>query len=809
MEQLVLAFLLMMDIFLQSSYATLPHSLSQGSSLSVEKPNDVLKSSNGVFAAGFHSVGDNAYCFAVWFTQSANSTIVWMANRDQPVNGRGSVVSLLGDGNLVLRDIGEMDAWASNTTSLSQVELALLDTGNLVLQTPDNDILWESFKFPTDTLLPYQQITRHAKLISPRSKSNYSSGWYSFYFDNDNLLHLLYNGPETSSAYWPDPSTCWPLGRYKFNNSRVAFFNSSGDFQSSDQFVFSAADLGIGPKRRLTMDFDGNLRLYSLQEKEGKWLVSWQAFSQPCSIHGVCGPNSICVHGLETISCSCLPGFKVKYAHDWSYGCEPKFNLSFDVSEWIFFALPNVNIYGFDLGTPLPKSEGECKKICVQSNSTCKAVSYINGTCQMKSMLFNAVRSPNLEGITYLMLPKNSLQSYNESEEKSTQAAPNCPSSTSTTDIQLLERVYLHNQGNQFLIYLLWFVTVMGGIEIFCICIGFFYLYRARGHTRRVYQGYNLFVAAAGFRKFTYNELKKATWSFSQEIGRGGYGIVYKGVLSDGRVAAIKRLNYEARHDEGEFLAEVSTIGRINHRNLIEMWGFCSERKHRLLVYEYMECGSLAKNLSSNVLDWEQRFEIALGTAKGLAYLHEECLEWILHCDVKPENILLDSNYKPKVADFGLSKLLERDRLSNISSFSTIRGTRGYMAPEWLLNLPITSKVDVYSYGIVVLELITGRSPATLNAAAVNVDGSEHQNHRYHQLVTWVREKNINASSSSNDHDIASTIEEILDPRVDAQYSMAKMEVLLTVALQCVQEEKDRRPTMSKVVEMLTRHDYT
>ncbi|KAK9167798.1 hypothetical protein Scep_002989 [Stephania cephalantha] len=613
MEQLVLAFLLMMDIFLQSSYATLPHSLSKGSSLSVEKPNDVLKSSNGVFAAGFHSVGDNAYCFAVWFTQSAaNSTIVWMANRDQPVNGRGSVVSLLGDGNLVLRDVGEIDTWESNTRWLSQVELALLDTGNLVLQTPDNDILWESFKFPTDTLLPYQQITRHAKLISPRSKSNYSSGWYSFYFDNDNLLHLLYNGPETSSAYWPDPSNCWPLGRYKFNNSRVAFFNSSGDFQSSDQFVFSAADLGIGPKRRLTMDFDGNLRLYSLQEKEGKWLVSWQAFSQPCSVHGVCGPNSICVHGLETISCSCLPGFKVKYAHDWSYGCEPKFNLSFDVTEWIFFALPNVNIYGFDLGTPLPKSEGECKKICVQSNSTCKAVSYINGTCQMKSMLFNAVRSPNLEGITYLMLPKNSLQSYNESEEKSTQAAPNCPSSsTSTTDIQLLERVYLHNQGNQFLLYLLWFVTVIGGIELFCICIGFFYLYRARGHTRRVYQGYDLFVAAAGFRKFTYNELKKATWSFSQEIGRGGYGIVYKGVLSDGR------------------------------------------------------------------------------------------------------------------------------------------------------------------------------------------------------LVTWVREKNINASSSSNDHDIASTIEEILDPRVDAQYSMAKMEVLLAVALQCVQEEKDRRPTMSKVVEMLTRHDYT
>ncbi|KAK9095812.1 hypothetical protein Sjap_021309 [Stephania japonica] len=784
LEQLLLAFSLTMNMFLQSSYATVPHSLSKGSSLSVEKPNDVLKSSNGVFTAGFRSVGDNAYCFAIWFTQSSNSTIVWMANRDQPVNGRGSVLSLLGDGNLVLRDIGEIDTWASNTTWLSQVELALMDTGNLVLQSSDNDIIWESFKFPTDTLLPYQQITRHTKLTSSRSQSNYSSGWYSLYFDNDNMLRLLYNGPETSSAYWPDPSNCWPLGRYKFNNSRVAFFNSSGDFQSSDQFVFSAADLGIGPKRRLTMDFDGNLRLYSLEEKEGKWLVSWQAFSQPCSIHGICGPNSLCVHGLESIRCSCLPAFKVKYAHDWSFGCEPKFNLSFDVSEWIFFALPNVNIYGFDLGTPLPKSEEECKKMCVQSNSTCKAVSYINGTCQIKSMLFNVVRSPNLEGITYLMLPKNSLQSYNESEEKLTLVAPNCPSST--TDVQLLERVYSHNHENRLLLDWLWFVTVTGGIEMFCICIGFLYLYLARGHTRRVYQGYNLFVVA-GFQKFTYKELKKATMSFSQEIGRGGYGIVYKGVLSDGRVAAIKQLN-EARHHEGEFLAEVTTIGRINHMNLIEMWGFCSERKHRLLVYEYMECGSLAENLSSEVLDWEKRFEIALGTAKGLAYLHEDCLEWVLHCDVKPENILLDKNYKPKVADFGLSKLLERDKLGNISSFSTIRGTRGYMAPEWVLNLPITSKVDVYSYGIVVLELITGKSPATFNA--IDIDGSEHQTHQYHQLVTWAREK-MNASSS-NDRDIASTIDEILDPRVDAQYSMAKMEVLVRVALQCVQEERDR-----------------
>ena len=226
--------------------------------------------------------------------------------------------------------------------------------------------------------------------------------------------------------------------------------------------------------------------------------------------------------------------------------------------------------------------------------------------------------------------------------------------------------------------------------------------------------------------------------------------------------------------------------------NLIDMWGYCAEGKHRLLVYEYMMHGSLAENLSSNALDWKQRFEIALGTAKGLAYLHEECLEWVLHCDIKPQNILLDSNYEPKVADFGLSKLQNRGVLNN-PSFSRMRGTRGYMAPEWVFNLPITSKVDVYSYGIVVLEMVTGKN-TIMGVHTTNV-GVETKNKR---LATWVKGKKNGEVATT------SWIDDIMDPKMEGIYDKGRMEILVEMALQCLEEDKDERPTMKQVVEKLS-----
>ncbi|KHN42144.1 Putative receptor protein kinase ZmPK1 [Glycine soja] len=370
--------------------------------------------------------------------------------------------------------------------------------------------------------------------------------------------------------------------------------------------------------------------------------------------------------------------------------------------------------------------------------------------------------------------------------------------------LKLLDRPYVEEEENESVKLLLCFVTALGGIEVACIFLVWCFLFRNKN--RKLHSGVDepgyVLAAATVFRKFSYSELKKATKGFSEAIGRGGGGTVYKGVLSDSRVVAIKRLHQVANQGESEFLAEVSIIGRLNHMNLIDMLGYCAEGKYRLLVYEYMENGSLAQNLSSssNALDWSKTYNIAVGTAKGLAYLHEECLEWILHCDIKPQNILLDSDYKPKVADFGLSKLLNRNSNLDNSSFSRIRGTRGYMAPEWVFNLPITSKVDVYSYGIVVLEMITGRSAT----AGTQITELEAESYHHERLVTWVREKRKKGSEVGS-----CWVDQIVDPALGSNYERNEMEILATVALECVEEDKNARPSMSQVAEKLQRYAHT
>ncbi|XP_020277068.1 putative receptor protein kinase ZmPK1 isoform X2 [Asparagus officinalis] len=761
--------------------ATPQNSLSRDSSLYVEDDSNVLLSADESFTCGFYEIGANAYTFSVWFSNSANKTVVWTANRDRPVNGHGSAVTFRKDGIMVLSDAEGIIIWSTNTSSTEANTAQLLNTGNLVLNDPKGNLIWQSFDSPTDTLLPTQPIIKSKQLISARARGSLSSGYYSFYFDNDNVLKLMYDGPEVSSIYWPDPdNTVWYNGRTNYNSSRYGVLDEQGQFLASDRLAFNASDFGSGTRRRLTLDYDGNLRLYSLNESSGLWLVSWEALPQLCLVHGLCGKNGICVYTPRP-ECSCPFGYEMKDASDWSKGCKPRFNISCEShQEMEFVELPKTDFWGFDLNYTPSVALEYCKKRC-RDDCRCQAIGYKigSGACFTKSALFNGKTTPQFPGSAYLKLPK----SFGMSKLSATQVhEPICNSSNAEGSVDP-SYIFSKSSGLSKLVYFCWFVSVIGVIEILFVVFGWWFIFRSDRKSTSVEEGYK--AISDHFRKFRYQELKKATGSFKNELGRGGTGVVYKGVLDDDRVVAVKKLE-DVIQGEEEFWGEVSVIGRIYHMNLVRMWGFCSERSHKLLVYEYVENGSLDNHLfynttSARLLKWNERFKIVLGVAKALAYLHHECLEWVIHCDVKPENILLDSQFEPKVADFGLAKLLKRGGAD--LNISRMRGTRGYMAPEWASNLPITAKVDVYSYGIVVLEIVKG---GRIGEAAEL------------ELITLTRM--LKEKFESGDE---SWIVDFIDQRLNEEFNRKQAVMLVEVALSCLEEDRSKRPSMDDVVRML------
>lgn len=283
---------------------------------------------------------------------------------------------------------------------------------------------------------------------------------------------------------------------------------------------------------------------------------------------------------------------------------------------------------------------------------------------------------------------------------------------------------------------------------------------------------------------FKYKDLKNATKDFSEKLGEGGFGSVFKGTLPNSRAAiAVKRLK-NLKQGEKQFRAEVSTIGLIQHINLVRLQGFCIEGAKRFLVYDYMKNGSLEYSLfqeNSNVfLDWKARYNIMIGAARGLAYLHEKCRDCIIHCDIKPDNILLDDEYNAKVADFGLAKLLGRE-FSRV--LTTIRGTRGYLAPEWISGEAITAKADVFSYGMLLFEIISGRR---------NRDFSDDGTDEYFPARV--------AQRLSEDEE---GLMILLDQKLQGEGDLKELVRACKVACWCIQDGEKNRPSMGLVVQIL------
>lgn len=287
--------------------------------------------------------------------------------------------------------------------------------------------------------------------------------------------------------------------------------------------------------------------------------------------------------------------------------------------------------------------------------------------------------------------------------------------------------------------------------------------------------------SSSSFQRYKYREIQKATDDFSTIIGRGGFGTVYKARFHDGLIAAVKRMNVISRHSQQEFSKEMEFLSRLHHRHLVTLKGFCMRKQERFLVYEYMGNGSLREHLqggqSKSPLTWRTRLQIAIDVASALEYLHCYCEPPLCHRDIKSSNILLDNKFMAKVADFGLAHAAP-DTGSGFQQISTdVRGTPGYMDPEYVITRRLTDKSDIYSYGVLLLELITGRDAIQDNK----------------NLVEWAQ-KYVTTETS---------MPSIIDPEMKHRYDMDELKSIITLIKMCTRKEGRRRPTIQQVIRWL------
>ncbi|XP_076952715.1 G-type lectin S-receptor-like serine/threonine-protein kinase SD2-5 [Bidens hawaiensis] len=681
-----------------------------------------------------------------WFYLNIDlDTPVWSANRDHPV-GKNAILNFTAAGDLVLQDVDGSIVWTTNTSGKSVVGMNITDTGNLVLFDHQNSVVWQSFDHPTDCLLPGQKLYEGQKLISSISLTNLSEGMFSLQVTDKGLFGYIESNPP--QAYYSKlgygKGTNKERRYIMFLNGSLALFFRSSDPSDPD---FMIGEASSGEYMRLMPD--GHLKVFA-RGTEVTDLTERLVYGY-CTYPLVCGRNSICSTNQQ---CSC-PGtgyFRPVKEFQPNRGCYEVNPLTCNSTQHQhFITLKNVRYFTTSTSTApdLKRANMEtCKQACL-NNCSCKAAFFryysnvSNGLCFLSSELFT-MKTSDAYGYKYLAFIK-------------------------------VQKVRSHQVAR-----VVGF-TIGSFVLVLVVGIGFIvYIVHKRKRDAETEEEYLDQVPGMPTR-FLYEELRIATENFSKKLGEGGFGSVFEGTLGDGTKIAVKCLEGLSQIKKS-FLAEVQSIGSIHHVNLVRLRGFCAWKSQRLLVYDFMSNGSLDRwiyhGVREHILEWECRKNIILDIAKGLAYLHEECRQKIVHLDIKPQNILLDNAFNAKVSDFGLSKLIDK---TQTEVMTTIKGTPGYIAPEWWSSI-ITEKVDVYSFGIVLLEILCGRK---------NFDRSQPEE-SWHLLSVfqkcWEQETLL---------DMVDTHSE------DMQAHSIEVVEMMKVAAWCLQTNFKRRPSMSVVVKVL------
>ncbi|XLU48951.1 hypothetical protein S245_043765 [Arachis hypogaea] len=737
-----------------------------------------LVSEDEIFEMGFFSPGNNSNRYlGIWYKGIPVRTVVWVANRENPIKDSSSKLSINSEGRLVILSHNETLVWSSNSTTQRQVNspiVQLLNSGNLVLRDEKvNDFesyLWQSFDYPSDTLLPGMKIGWNLK----NGLNRQLSAWKNW--DDPSPGDFTWGivlGTTPELVIWKGTTKYYRSGPWNGERfTSIALFQL--EFVSTNDEVFTTYNLdNKSVITRLVL----NKSVYSRQRYN--WIPenqTWRLYSSVprdnCDNYNLCGAYGNCLV-QESPPCKCLTGFKPKSprsweAFDWTEGCMQS-------EEW---KCKVKNRDGFEKlsGLKMPDTTkswasknltlDDCRIKCWK-NCSCTAYANLDireegSGCQIWFGDLMDLRVASIPGQDlYVRMPVSATDSSNKT----------IPSEESSKDEQRRK------------------LAVAISVSFFSVLMIVLTFYwrkkKLRGNIPQEKGDDEAHEEKLELPLFDFTTIVHATNNFSSDkrLGQGGFGHVYMGTLIDGQEVAVKRLAHKSGQGVREFKNEVILCAKLQHRNLVKVLGCCIQGEERILIYEYMPNKSLDSFLfdsSRELLDWMKRFNIIFGIARGLLYLHQDSRLRIIHRDLKTSNILLDNELNPKISDFGVARMFTENQME--ANTKIVAGTYGYMAPEYAIEGIFSTKSDVFSFGIILLEIVSGRKNT----------GIFYPNQGFNLLGhAWRLWKEENPMK-------------LVDACLEDTFTISEVLRCIHIGLLCVQLHPEDRPNMASVILMLT-----